>query len=391
MIPVVKVLLIEDNRIEARQTQQRLGVAPDGAFNVETVDQLQLGVERLAHQGIDIVLLDLNLPDSRGLDTFVRLYQQFPQIPIVVLTGEYDEQIGHLAVEKGAQDYLIKQQADSTSLARVLRFALSRHRAQADQLSKLNRVKTAKVIGFVGAKGGVGTSTVALNVAVSLAARKHSVVLAELHPGYGTLSYQLRQEPVENLSNLLTISADRIDERSLQVALSRGPANLQVLFAPQKNDPFKIIKPEQSVAIVRGLARLSDFVIIDLPHVPTAAAQATLPLCHVTTLVTEREPGSVNCGKAAMHRLHTWGVPSHLIRYLVVNRTIYPLSLEMSKIQTQLGGNLIGSVLSDATACLNAQESGVPIVLSAPNHDISLSFREIADRYAAENQAGLPA
>jgi Flp pilus assembly CpaE family ATPase len=389
MFPLIRILLIEDNRIEARLTQQRLATVKDGAFEVETVDQLQLGTERLARPGIDIVLLDLNLPDSRGMDTFIRLHEQFPNVPVVVLTGEYDEQLGPLAVEKGAQDYLIKQQADANSLVRVLRFALARHRAQAELLSQSSRVKAAKVLGFVGAKGGVGTTTVALNVAASLAARKKSVVIVELQPGSGSLAHHLRQVPVDNLSNLLKLPADRIDERSLAAALGRGPANLGVLFAPQGKDPFQVIEPEQAVAIVRGLARLTDFVILDLPHTPTAATQATFPLCHFTALITEREPGSVASGKEVIQRLHDWRVPSHMVGAVIVNRTIYPLSMEMSKVQSQLGCDLIGSILSDTTACLNAQESGLPIVLASPQHEISLNLVDIADRLAAKNVAAL--
>lgn len=70
---------------------------------------------------------------------------------------------------------------------------------------------------------------------------------------------------------------------------------------------------------------------------------------------------------------------------MIVNRTIYPLPMEMSKIQSQLGCDLIGSILSDATACLNAQECGRSIVLASPQYEISLNLVDIADRLAAEN------
>jgi Flp pilus assembly CpaE family ATPase len=384
MTTAIKVLLIEDNRIEARQTQQWLAAANDPPFEVEWVDHLQSGLELLAKDGIDIVLLDLNLPDSRGLDTFMKLHDRAPQLPVVVLTGEYDDRIGPMAVEKGAQDYLVKQQANGASLERVLRFSLVRHRAQLELLSKSNRVKAAKVLGFLGAKGGVGASTIALNVALALAARKHSVVLAELQPGGACLAHHLQQQPVANLSNILKLPADRISEPSLAGALCRGPADLRILFAPQPENPFREIEPEQAAAIVGGLAGMADFVIIDLPHVPTVATQATLPLCRFTALVTEREPGSLSCSKGALQRLQDSGVGSHQVGAVVVNRSIYPLSLEMSKIGAEIGCYLIGSIPCDATACLNAQESGMPIVLSAPDHDISLSILEIVQRLTAE-------
>ncbi len=134
-----KVLLIEDNRIEARQTQHWLSWDKKSLFDVECVGLLQAGLERLAQGGIDIVLLDLNLPDSRGLETFVKLHAQSPQVPVVVLTGEYDESHGPQAVESGAQDYLVKQQMDAYTLTRVLRHALARHRASQAKKNKSER------------------------------------------------------------------------------------------------------------------------------------------------------------------------------------------------------------------------------------------------------------
>ncbi len=145
MQELIKVLLIEDNRVEARQTQQWLGEANDGFFEVTWVEQLKQGLERIAAGGIDIVLLDLNLPDSQGLETFVKLHDQEPDIPIVVLTGEYDEAIGTSAIEKGAQDYLIKTQANSASLAHVLHYALGRHRAHLEQLATERRRQQAEM------------------------------------------------------------------------------------------------------------------------------------------------------------------------------------------------------------------------------------------------------
>lgn len=388
MTTATKVLLIEDNRMEARQTQHWLGPANDPPFEVKWVENLQAGLERLAEDGIDIVLLDLNLPDSRGLETFVKLHDQVPQLPVVVLTGEYDDRIGPMAVAKGAQDFLVKQQSNGPSLVRVLRFALARHLAQQELLSQ-SRVKEAKVLSFLGAKGGVGTSTLALNVALALAESKHSVVLAELQAGGGSLSHHLQQQPVANLSNLLKLPGDRIGEAALTGALCRGPADLRILFAPQPENAFREIEVEQAAAIVGGLAKMAEFVIIDLPHVPTVAMQAILPLCRFTTLVTEREPGSLACGKGALRRLQDWGIAGHQVGAVVVNRAIFPLSLEMSKIGPMIGCDLIGSIPCDAAACVQAQEAGTPLVLSAPEHDISQSILEVVERLAADKVAAL--
>src|SRR5947209_7758001 len=82
----VNVLLIEDNRGDVRLIREYLAEVEGMSFHLETVDRFAAGLQRLARGGVDVVLLDLSLPDSRGLDTFVRLQAEAPGVPVVVLT-----------------------------------------------------------------------------------------------------------------------------------------------------------------------------------------------------------------------------------------------------------------------------------------------------------------
>jgi DNA-binding response OmpR family regulator len=124
----IKVLLIEDNPADARLIRELLVEATGVRFHLECADQLSKGLERLAAGGVDVLLLDLSLPDSQGLDTFIRVHTQAPEVPIMVLTGLYDEALAVKAMREGAQDYLVKGQADSNLLLRSMRYAIERHR-----------------------------------------------------------------------------------------------------------------------------------------------------------------------------------------------------------------------------------------------------------------------
>jgi serine phosphatase RsbU (regulator of sigma subunit) len=138
----VKILLIEDNRGDTRLIQELLREASGFPFELESADRLTAGLTRLGLGGIDIVLLDLTLPDSRGLDTFLRLHAVAPKVPTVLLSGLDDETLAIKAVQRGAEDYLVKGHMDASGLVRAIRYAIERtRRRHAEQALRATEVK----------------------------------------------------------------------------------------------------------------------------------------------------------------------------------------------------------------------------------------------------------
>ena len=126
----IKVLLVEDNLGDARRLYEGMEEALPGQFQMTHVRRLSETLEYLWEDTCNVVLLDLGLPDSHGLDTLVLVRAQTPDVPIVVLTGFQDEEMGDRALKEGAQDYLVKGQVDSKVLARSMRYAIARKAAE---------------------------------------------------------------------------------------------------------------------------------------------------------------------------------------------------------------------------------------------------------------------
>jgi PAS domain S-box-containing protein len=126
----IKVLLVEDNPTDVLLLRAALEMVRSPSFQVTQVGRRSEALHRLAAECFDVVLLDLSLPDSLGLDTFTTLYGQASGVPIVVLTGLADEAVGVGAVQAGAQDYLLKGQLQGDSLVRAIRYAIERQRAE---------------------------------------------------------------------------------------------------------------------------------------------------------------------------------------------------------------------------------------------------------------------
>jgi two-component system, sensor histidine kinase and response regulator len=120
------LLLIEDNPGDVRLVQRLLAATTHNSFRLIIAGRLAEGLIHLNRGKIDVVLLDLSLPDSRGMETATTILAQAGNVPVVVFTGLYDEELGMAAVRAGAQDYLVKGDVDALLLSRALRYAVER-------------------------------------------------------------------------------------------------------------------------------------------------------------------------------------------------------------------------------------------------------------------------
>jgi PAS domain S-box-containing protein len=149
----IQILMIEDNPGDARLFREYLHGTDLDPVELHTVEQLVVGLEHLVQNKPDIILLDLGLPDSQGLETFTRVYAQAPDVPIVILTGLDDADQAVEAVKAGAQDYLVKGEVSGGLLARAIRYAIERK--QADEMLRHERdfangmIETAQTIVLV--------------------------------------------------------------------------------------------------------------------------------------------------------------------------------------------------------------------------------------------------
>jgi two-component system, cell cycle response regulator len=123
-----RILLVEEGPQELATLRDTLEAMDDARYQVEWVGELSRALQRLSLGGIDVVLLDLNLPDSEGLATFERAKAFAPDVPILVLTSLDDEEAAMRTVQGGAQDYLVKGRVDEHVLVRSIRYAMERHR-----------------------------------------------------------------------------------------------------------------------------------------------------------------------------------------------------------------------------------------------------------------------
>jgi len=146
--PPLRLLIIEDDKEDAYLIREMLADVRR-EVQVFQAERLAAALEQLAHESVSLVLLDLGLPDSQGIDTLRTMVARMPSLPVIVLTGLRDRDFGIMAIQEGAQDYLVKGQINADLLARAIAYALERkklenekHKLILDLQEALAKVKT---------------------------------------------------------------------------------------------------------------------------------------------------------------------------------------------------------------------------------------------------------
>jgi signal transduction histidine kinase len=191
----LRLLLVEDNPGDARLLQEELREVTSARFEVRHVTRLADAVKVVEEPGLDVVLLDLSLPDGHGLSNIERMVQVAPALPLVVLTGTDDEQLAMKAVHTGAQDYLVKGQVTGPLLVRALRYAIERKRAEEglkrEEAARQTALFREQFLGILGHDLRNPLQAISGNAALLLR--------------YGGLS-----EPQRKAINRISISSDRM-------------------------------------------------------------------------------------------------------------------------------------------------------------------------------------
>jgi DNA-binding response OmpR family regulator len=380
----IKILLIEDNPGDARLIREALSIASEQVA-VDWADRLATGLEKTESGAFDAVLLDLSLPDSRGLETFERVHRHAPALPVVVLTGLDDQDLALRAVGQGAQDYLVKGTVKPDAILRVVRFAIERSKAMAGAAA---RRAPGRIIGFMGAKGGSGTTTVVLNVAAALARQGSSVAAMEMSPYRSGFSLQLRLSPRRDVADLAGLDADRIDAVELRSHLVLAEFGAHLLFAPQDPRPARELDQARLEALLRAAAELADYVLLDFPFTPSPIHAACARLCDPFLLVMERDPIGVAAGRNALPLVRFWGLENDCLGSILVTKDPMSAYVSSAQVAVELGFPVVGVIPPAAEVLAASHKLGAPLVVtdqeSLPAESLQLLARRLAAPVLAE-------
>jgi signal transduction histidine kinase len=256
----IRALLVEDNAGDARLIREMLIEA--GAREVVTLqhaDRLSTGLDALDARKIDVILLDLSLPDSSGLATFESAHAAAPNVPIVVLSGLDDEELAVRAVQEGAQDYLVKGRVDGGTILRSLRYAIERQRLEAAR-QDLERQRDEF---FNSVSHDLRTPVAAIKAAVGVVlANEPSGTSAALHRLLGNIDLAADEltRLIDDLLEIARLQAGRVElyrsEVDLREVVTRALRSLEPLIQA-RHQRLELNLPAEQILMSVDVQRFS--------------------------------------------------------------------------------------------------------------------------------------
>src|SRR5690348_7227728 len=279
----IKVLLIEDSPEYAELVQNWLSPSGEISFALSWTDTLAAGLHRLRQGSVDVILLDLGLPDSDGLETFTKTRNQAPGVPVIILSAGDNESLALQTIQEGAGDYLVKSTCNREQLVRAVRYALVRRKQATKSVAEGSTGQT-RVIGVVGAKGGVGTTTVACNLAAELRHQTgQKVLLADLDVHAGSVSFLMSLHAKYSILDAISI-VDDLDHASWEQLVTNAGDDLHVLPSPGLFGSGEL-KTENMRKVLTLVRPMYDWMVLDLGRLNGISA-GLLEIVNETFVVT---------------------------------------------------------------------------------------------------------
>jgi DNA-binding response OmpR family regulator len=288
----------------------------------------------------DLILLDVMMPDVDGYEVTRRLRvdANTANIPIIMFTAKTQLDDKLTGFDAGADDYLTKPTQPRELFAHI-KAVLSRVSKTRELTSPKER---GKMIAVVAAKGGLGVTTLALNLGIALqASQKKNVIVAEFRPGQGSISLELGYQKPEGFNRLLQCKASEVNSQTVESELVTYDAGTRFLLSStHSRDATYLGAADNFESIARQLSFMAEFIIIDLGSALPDSAQKILGQCDELILVVEPSPTTIARTKAQIQDLISIGVDIGIVKAVLVNRLRSDTQLTWTEVQDQLGHNI---------------------------------------------------
>ena len=370
----IRLLIIDPDinfRSDLRKQLQRSAI--------EVVGEADYGADAisLVHaRRPDAIAIAWQDPPVRPEQTVETISRTLPSVAIIVYSEQEDLPSVRRAVQAGAHDYLTRP-FETRDLLNSLNKTFERmERQRLSESGNLPVARNGTVISLFGAKGGIGKTTLATNLAVALAQlRQESVALMDIDTRFGDVAIVLDLQPKTNISETVP-GIDELDRDTIRTYLTPHASGISVLTAPTRPSEWRQVQPTHVERLIGLLQETHDFVVLDTPGFFTELVGSALDMSDLVLLVTTLDVSSIKDCAMAVDMLTGADFPMDRVK-LVINHTNDLQRVDVKQVTDVTGLDVFWSVPFDR-AIVRGGQIGMPMVMTKPNSKGARSMIDLA-------------
>lgn len=389
--PTPAILLVGYSRTDAEPIEAALGGRENLSWRLQRLEQPATAVARLAGGDVELAIVNIsaNYDGADKLSTFRHLHSEAAHVPILVIGEPSDQKLAEQAVSEGAEGFALKNEELEATLPVKVQNLLRKERER-PRVAPVPPVKTkGGVIALLGAKGGVGTTTIALNVASALAIQG-SACIVQIAAGCGLLRHFFQDLQQTGRRGLAMVNAPlRPADVAESLHKSHRMARVSALPGPRSYGA-EGLPPDTAGHLVEVARTLADYVVVDLGCALTPTVLSLIPSVDFLGLVVERDHVAVSCAEYMRNLLEEEGVLQKVNGTIVVNRYTRDVPLELTDLEQQLGLPMIAVIPPSPEHCVGAHKARKSVIALDPESLLASCLVELAQTIAFDFRTVTP-
>ncbi|MGE5391898.1 MAG: AAA family ATPase [Deltaproteobacteria bacterium] len=370
----VKVVIADD----IQQTRENIRMLLELDRNIAVVGEAGNGQEVLDVVEVtnpDVVLMDINMPIMDGIKATEMLSMQHPDVGVIMISVQGEQEYLKKAMMAGAKEYMIKP-FTADELSSAIKNVVELNKRRRDVQQKVERVEVKKhkpqIVAVYGAKGGVGKTSIAVNLAISLAHKtREKIALVDLDLQFGDIAVMVNVYPKRTIAELMQESSELETELMETYLYERN--GIKILAAPNKPELAELVNEEGVIKILKALMVNYDYIVVDTSCNFNDVTLAVLDMADTVFLVTTPDLPALKNNKRALDILKSLSL-NNKVR-LVVNRSTGGFGIEIEDVERAMELPVCTSFPSDAKLVVASMNRGLPFVMVDANSPVSKSIR----------------
>jgi pilus assembly protein CpaE len=397
MADQIRVLIVDDIPETRDHLTKLLGFESD----IEVVGAAASGAEAItmaARLQPDVVLMDINMPDMDGITATEKLSAEVPSTAVVMMSVQGEADYLRRSMLAGAREFLVKPFSsdeltasirqiytrEQDKLSRLAAMPMSTNGTGGDSVSGGDRQSDGQIIAIFSPKGGVGRTTVAVNVAIAAATELgKSVVLMDGSFQFGDVGVLLNLNPKNKSIADLVPELEAGDPPSLDTFVIKHSAGIGVLLAPPSPEMAELITPSGVKRVLEGLRRGYELVIVDCTSWFNETTLAILDTADTVLTMLSLEITSIKNMRLFLEVAEQLGYEPDKIK-LVLNRADSSLGIRVADVESSIGRKVDHTIVSDGRSVVYALNRGVPFFLSNREAQVSQDILRLAEAVAGQ-------